>query len=130
MSDDEISLEILRDAVRTPEGSVGPEQREISADEIGPEAIALWRRLNAIIDEGAHKHWEPNGRQREYHDACVRLHSVLLGLDPWQWEAIDADDPEPPATMTESWRRADYARAHRLYKLLEAAAAAANRADS
>ena len=59
---------------------------DIGVDEVTPEMIQLWQRLNEILDEDAHRSWEedkPPGRRREFSDTCVALHR-RLGLKPWE----------------------------------------------
>ena len=101
---------------------------EIGVAEVGPELIKLWNRLHEILDEDGDQAWEEDGgRRREFSDTGVELHAKL-GLRPWEAQPIAASDPDPPAWMCDAEQRADYARAHRLYEVLEAAANAAKQA--
>src|SRR5262245_1053437 len=86
--------------------------------------LNVWRTITTIRRAGAEREWEedsPHGRRSEYMSSLRQLVS-LLGLPPWATLPSDAFDPEPPSWYTSAEARADYANAHNLSVLLEAAA--------
>jgi hypothetical protein len=86
------------------------------AELITPTTIELFRRLREIEDAGLHRTWEDDGgRQREWHDARVELHS-LLGRLPADVNVMDAANPEAPSYCDPLH---DYKTAHALYIALE-----------
>jgi hypothetical protein len=88
---------------------------------ITPGMVDLWKRIKAIRyaapDFAAY--WD----NEEFRSATKQL-SLLLALPPWATEPDQAMDPEPPDWMRNLPDELEaYNKAHKLYLLLEQAAA-------
>jgi hypothetical protein len=97
-----------------------PINRPPRGGRITPEAVSLFKLACEIRDADLDEKWEDKGgRRREYHDASMRLHT-LLGLPIWHEEVmtVRAFDECPKGTKPDEWLTA-----RELLRQLEAASA-------
>ncbi len=83
-----------------------------SASRITREAIALFKRVEAMLDEGADEQWEEEGgHRREYLDALSELDRELR-LRPWETSPVHVDESwdRPDWISPESWGKAMHLR--------------------
>jgi len=89
---------------------------------VSAEMVGLWRTVREIMAAGtAWTDEAEGGRHDEFMDASSRLHD-LCGLGPHQLPPFFALNPTPPRWIDQDRQRRDFARAHKLGRMLDKAA--------